>query len=187
MPSPANPPLLRRTAGIDHAVRAAPDAGRRRHRVRSTCDPAGSRRDLLGRHRDREANFRHLGDSVHLAGVHRVPGALAGAGILSLPAALGARRRHTRHALGRGIVVPNTRCRKWLDRLRFLTDAGASEADLEVLDALFGQHRRPAVLKNLSATDTTPAKNVQVLVAAAPLASVHAGYRVKKGSLQPAG
>lgn len=121
------------------------------------------------------------------AGVHRVPGALAGAGILSLPAALGARRRHTRHALGRGIVVPNTRCRKWLDRLRFLTDAGASEADLEVLDALFGQHRRPAVLKNLSATDTTPAKNVQVLVAAAPLASVHAGYRVKKGSLQPAG
>lgn len=65
-------------------------------------------------------------------------------------------------------------------RLQFLTDAGASAADMEVLDALFGESRRPGTIKDLSATDTTLAKKVQVFVAAAPRASVDAGYRVKK-------
>jgi uncharacterized membrane protein YgcG len=155
-----------------------------------------------------------------------VPAAFAGVGILSLLAALLARRRHTRDAPGRGIIVPQYSVPKGLDifvaadligktakampalilslavrrnlriiddgessslfssktdyRLQFLTDSGASAADGEVLDALFGPHRRPGTMKDLSATDTALAKEVQVLVAAAPLASVDAGYRVKR-------
>jgi uncharacterized membrane protein YgcG len=155
-----------------------------------------------------------------------VPGALAGAGVLSFLAALLARRRSTRDAPGRGIVVPQYTVPKGLDifvaadligktakampalilslavrrnlriiddgesssmfssktdyRLQFLTDAGASAADDDVLDALFGQHRQPGMMKDLSATDTELAKKVQVLVAAAPRASVAAGYRVRR-------
>ncbi|MET0715476.1 MAG: DUF2207 domain-containing protein, partial [Mycetocola sp.] len=155
-----------------------------------------------------------------------VPAALAGAGVLSFLAALAARRRHTRDAPGRGIIVPQYTVPKGLDifvaadligkaakampaeilslavrrnlriiddgessslfssktdyRLQFLTDAGASAADVEVLDALFGQRRRPGAMKDLSATDTELAKEVQALVAAAPRASVDAGYRVKR-------
>jgi uncharacterized membrane protein YgcG len=155
-----------------------------------------------------------------------VPAALAGAGVLSLVAALLARRRHTRDAPGRGIIVPQYTVPKGLDifvaadligqaakampalilslavrrnlriiddgessamfssktdyRLQFLTDSGASAADVEVLDALFGPHRQPGTMKDLSATDTALAKKVQAFAAAAPQASVDAGYRVKK-------
>ncbi|GGF02509.1 DUF2207 domain-containing protein [Mycetocola zhadangensis] len=65
-------------------------------------------------------------------------------------------------------------------RLQYLSDAGASAADLEVLEALFGARRQPGAIKDLSATDTALAKEVQALVAAAPQASVKAGFRVKK-------
>ncbi|SFN75804.1 DUF2207 domain-containing protein [Mycetocola miduiensis] len=155
-----------------------------------------------------------------------VPAALAGAGVLSFLAAFAARRRHTRDAPGRGIIVPQYTVPKALDifvaadligkaakampalilslavrrnlriiddgessslfssktdyRLQFLTDAGASAADVEVLDALFGQRRRPGAMKDLSATDTELAKEVQAFVAGAPEASVDAGYRVKR-------
>jgi uncharacterized membrane protein YgcG len=155
-----------------------------------------------------------------------VPAALAGVGVLSLLAALVARRRHTRDAPGRGIIVPQYTVPNGLDvfvaadligktakampalilslavrrnlriiddgesssmfssktdyRLQYLTDAGVSVADVDVLDALFGSRRRPGTMKDLSAADTELAKEVQVLVAGAPKASVHAGYRVKK-------
>lgn len=154
------------------------------------------------------------------------PAAVAGAGLLALFAALLARRRHTRDAPGRGIVVPQYTVPKGLDifvaadlikktakampallislavrrnlriiddgessslfssktdyRLQFLTDEGASPADEAVLDALFGRYRRPGMFKDLSATDTALAKEVQALTAAAPRASVEAGYRVKR-------
>jgi uncharacterized membrane protein YgcG len=70
--------------------------------------------------------------------------------------------------------------RKTNYRLQFLTDHGASAADREVLDALFGRHRPHGEMKDLSATDTALAKKVQALAAAAPRASVTAGYRVKR-------
>ncbi|MET4640149.1 DUF2207 domain-containing protein [Mycetocola sp. 2940] len=155
-----------------------------------------------------------------------VPAAVAGAGVLVLLAALLGRRRHTRDAPGRGIVVPQYTVPKGLDifvaadligktakampallislavrrnlriiddressslfssktdyRLQYLTDDGASAADAAVLDTLFGQYRRPGMFKELSATDTALAKEVQALAAAAPRASVDAGYRVKR-------
>ena len=65
-------------------------------------------------------------------------------------------------------------------RLQYLTDAGASAADIEVLDALFGVKRHPGEMKDLSATDTALAKKVQAFVAAAPQASIEGGYRAKK-------
>ena len=154
------------------------------------------------------------------------PAVVTGIGVLGLLGALLARRRNTRDAPGRGIIVPQYTVPKGLDifvaadligktakampalilslavrrnlriiddgessslfsskteyRLQFLTDAGASAADREVLDALFGRGRQPGTLKDLSATDTTLAKKVQALAAAAPQASVDAGYRVKK-------
>lgn len=155
-----------------------------------------------------------------------VPAAAAGGGVLALLAALVARRRHTRDAPGRGIIVPQYTVPRGLDifvaadligktakampallislavrrnlriiddgetsslfssktdyRLQFLTDDGVSAADDEVLDALFGAHRRPGTFRDLSATDTGLAKKVQALAAAAPRASVAAGYRVRK-------
>ncbi|MET0933073.1 MAG: DUF2207 domain-containing protein [Mycetocola sp.] len=155
-----------------------------------------------------------------------VPAAVAGAGLLALLAALLARRRNTRDAPGRGILVPQYTVPKGLDifvaadligktakampallislavrrnlriiddgessslfssktdyQLQFLTDQGTSAADAAVLDLLFGPYRRPGMLKDLSATDTTLAKEVQALTAAAPQASVAAGYRVKR-------
>jgi uncharacterized membrane protein YgcG len=65
-------------------------------------------------------------------------------------------------------------------RLQFLTDAAASAADIEVLDAIFGNDRQPGAMKDLSATDSSLAKKVQGFVAAAPKASVDGGFRVKK-------
>jgi uncharacterized membrane protein YgcG len=149
-----------------------------------------------------------------------VPATAAGAGVLSLIAALLARRRNTRDAPGRGIVVPQYTVPKGLEifvaadligqtakampalilslavrrnlrivddgessstfSLQFLSDSGASAADDEVLDALFGQRRQPGMMKDLSATDTELAKKVQLLVSAAPRASVGAGYRVRR-------
>ncbi|GHD50196.1 DUF2207 domain-containing protein [Mycetocola manganoxydans] len=65
-------------------------------------------------------------------------------------------------------------------RLQFVSDDGASAADLTVLTALFGKKRQPGAIKDLSAKDEKLAKKVQALVAAAPEASVAGGYRVKK-------
>ncbi len=155
-----------------------------------------------------------------------LPAGLAGLGAVSLLGALIARRRSTRDAAGRGIIVPQYTVPKGLDifvaadligktahampalilslavrrnlriiddgessslfsssrtyRLQFLTDAGTSPADDAVMDVLFGARRQPGALKDLSAKDTGLAKAVQALVAGAPLASVDAGFRVKK-------
>ncbi|MCP2031876.1 hypothetical protein L1277_001974 [Okibacterium sp. HSC-33S16] len=65
-------------------------------------------------------------------------------------------------------------------RLQFMTDAGASAADREILDALFSPRRRPGTMKDLNASDAALAKAVQGFIAGAPVLSVDAGLRVKK-------
>ncbi|PWC07263.1 DUF2207 domain-containing protein [Mycetocola zhujimingii] len=65
-------------------------------------------------------------------------------------------------------------------RIQFLTDAGASGADLKALDALFGATRRPNMIMPLSATNTELSKKLQAMTIKATDASVAAGYRVKR-------
>lgn len=65
-------------------------------------------------------------------------------------------------------------------RVQFLTDEGASPADIEALDALFGGTRRAGAITALTPTDTALGKKLQAISTGARDDSVAGGYRVKR-------
>ncbi len=64
--------------------------------------------------------------------------------------------------------------------VQFLTDDGASAADIDALDALFGSSRQTSQITELEAKDVTLGTKLRALTTGAKDAAVRSGYRVKR-------